>query len=230
MRPGRGVEARRAGRIHVTLAKDLRQTLSCLARLTKHRSLRVNRQEKGMNRKRKRRAASSSSSSLEVSDDPSSEVEEQTLKPPRLLKNHLLQARSISEDKYTSSSESESDSEASNSPVKQQLLSPQPSPKLHSKTRHLRASPSPSPPLATLPSFISTEDDGDSQRNKEMQEKFRMASVADGFREGLEVIQKEPNMKTTKFAMLIDSSASGAYVFTSPGSKNGVNEIGVALE
>ncbi|KIL60316.1 hypothetical protein M378DRAFT_44083, partial [Amanita muscaria Koide BX008] len=70
------------------------------------------------------------------------------------------------------------------------------------------------------------------QRNKEMQEKFRkfwMASVADGFREDLEVIQKEPNMNTTKLAMLIDSLASGADVFTSSGSNNGVNEIGVAL-
>ena len=34
MRHGRGAEARRAGRIHVTLAKDMRQALSYLARLT----------------------------------------------------------------------------------------------------------------------------------------------------------------------------------------------------
>jgi hypothetical protein len=36
MRRGRGADARRAGRIHVTLTKDLRQTRSCLARLTTH--------------------------------------------------------------------------------------------------------------------------------------------------------------------------------------------------
>ena len=34
MRHGRGAEARRAGRIHVTLTKDMRQALSYLARLT----------------------------------------------------------------------------------------------------------------------------------------------------------------------------------------------------
>ncbi|KAM6492312.1 hypothetical protein JOM56_012036 [Amanita muscaria] len=191
------------------------------------------------NRKRKRRAASSSSSSSEVSDDSSSEAEagEQTLKPaqkPAKVAEESSASSSLSEDDSTSSSESESDSEASNSPVKQQQpLSPQPPPELHSKTRHIRASLSPSPPPATLPSFISPGDDGDGQRNKEMQEKFRnfwMASVTDGFREDLEVIQKEPNMNTTKLAMLIDSLASGADVFTSSGSKSGVNEIGVALE
>jgi hypothetical protein len=36
MRRGRGADARRAGRIHVTLTKDLRQMRSCLAHLTTH--------------------------------------------------------------------------------------------------------------------------------------------------------------------------------------------------
>ena len=36
MRHGRGAEARRADRIHVTLTKDLRQALSYLTRLTYH--------------------------------------------------------------------------------------------------------------------------------------------------------------------------------------------------
>ena len=36
MQHGRGAEARRADRIHVTLTKDLRQALSYLARLTYH--------------------------------------------------------------------------------------------------------------------------------------------------------------------------------------------------
>ena len=36
MQRGRGADARRAGRIHVTLTKDLRQTRSRLARLTTH--------------------------------------------------------------------------------------------------------------------------------------------------------------------------------------------------
>jgi len=66
-----------------------------------------------------------------------------------------------------------------------------------------------------------------------MQEKFRkfwMSSVAEGFRDDLEQIRKqEPNMNTTKLAMLIDSLASGADVFRSS-DQGCVDEVGMVLE
>jgi len=68
-----------------------------------------------------------------------------------------------------------------------------------------------------------------------MRDKFRkfwMASVAEGFKDDLEQIRKEPNLNTTKLAMLIDSLASGADVFTSETKrmgKSGVDEVEVIL-
>jgi len=54
-----------------------------------------------------------------------------------------------------------------------------------------------------------------------------MASVADGFRDDLEEIRKEPNLGTARLSLLIDSLASGAEVFT---SASGVDEMEVVLE
>lgn len=55
-----------------------------------------------------------------------------------------------------------------------------------------------------------------------------MESIADGFKDDLEEIRKEPNMTTSRLALLIDSLASGAEVFTSS-AKNGINEMEVVL-
>jgi len=60
-----------------------------------------------------------------------------------------------------------------------------------------------------------------------------MASVADGFKDDLEEIRKEPNLDTSRLSLLIDSLASGADVFTSssrPGDTQAVNEMEVILE
>lgn len=60
-----------------------------------------------------------------------------------------------------------------------------------------------------------------------------MASMADGFKDDLEEIRKEPNLGTSKLSLLIDSLASGADVFTSSSHSDrsgGINEIEVILE
>jgi len=59
-----------------------------------------------------------------------------------------------------------------------------------------------------------------------------MASVADGFKDDLEEIRKEPNLGASRLALLIDSLASGADVFTSsrPGDSQAINEMEVVLE
>ncbi|KIM79538.1 hypothetical protein PILCRDRAFT_10362 [Piloderma croceum F 1598] len=57
-----------------------------------------------------------------------------------------------------------------------------------------------------------------------------MASVADGFKDDLEEIRKEPNLGTSRLSLLINSLASGADVFTSvsrPGDPQAINEMEV---
>ncbi|KAF8238134.1 hypothetical protein L208DRAFT_1355439 [Tricholoma matsutake] len=67
-----------------------------------------------------------------------------------------------------------------------------------------------------------------------MKDKFRkfwMASIADGFRDDLEEIRKEPNLGPSRLSLLIDSLASGADVFSSSRSeKSTINEVEVILE
>jgi len=59
---------------------------------------------------------------------------------------------------------------------------------------------------------------------------FWMSSVADGFRDDLEEIRKEPYLGSSRLALLIDSIASGADVFSSSSSNDlGVNEMEVIL-
>jgi hypothetical protein len=57
-----------------------------------------------------------------------------------------------------------------------------------------------------------------------------MASVADGFKEDLEEIRKEPNLGTSRLSLLIDSLASGADVFAPSCEVGGINEMEVVLE
>lgn len=68
-----------------------------------------------------------------------------------------------------------------------------------------------------------------------MKEKFRkfwMSAVADGFKDDLETIQKEPNLTKARLALLVDSLASGADVFSSSTTILGgqVNDMQVILE
>jgi len=76
----------------------------------------------------------------------------------------------------------------------------------------------------------------DAQQEQILKEKFRkfwMTSVADGFKDDLEEIRKEPNLGTSRLSLLINSLASGADVFTSasrPGDPQAINEMEVVLE
>jgi len=98
-------------------------------------------------------------------------------------------------------------------------------------------SPSPSPPSAALPSFLPSEKEGDDDdtgsKEKELKDRFRqfwMTSVADGFKDDLEEIRKEPNLGTSRLALLIDSLAAGADVFSSSSNgKDTLNEMDVIL-
>ncbi|KAF8351710.1 hypothetical protein F5887DRAFT_1057593 [Amanita rubescens] len=204
------------------------------------------------NRKRKRRAASLSSSSSS-SDSTSSEAEEQKQPAPKTAEVAVEASSSSSSSDSDSESDSDSDSGTDvESPVVAQQAtknhhnhSGPPQGELRASStvkqniRTTRPSPSPSPPPVTIPSFLpSTDEDPTGMKTQELRERFRkfwMASVAEGFKDDLEHIQKEPNMNTTKLAMLIDSLASGADVFTSemkmttgkgPG---GVDEVEVIL-
>jgi len=72
----------------------------------------------------------------------------------------------------------------------------------------------------------------DEQVLKDRFRKFWMASVADGFKDDLEQIRKEPGLTTSRLAMLIDSLASGADVYNSSAAagSSSVNEMEVVLD
>ncbi|KAF5364354.1 hypothetical protein D9756_001115 [Leucocoprinus leucothites] len=180
-------------------------------------------------RKRKRRAASLSSSS---SSSESSSSEDESL--PKIVKTVPKVSKPVEE-----SSESESDSDSSDSssststsavaPSKDKLPTTTPTPKKSSK---LRRSPSPSPPPAEIPSFLPPRGDASAEEKEmELKEKFRkfwMSSVADGFQNDLEELRKEPNLGTGRLALLIDSLASGADIFSSKADGD-VSEMDVVM-
>ncbi|KAJ6544347.1 cytochrome P450 [Mycena capillaripes] len=179
-------------------------------------------------RKRKRRAFSVSSSSSSDSDsDSEAEVVQKapTLPPP---------AQSSSEEDSSSSSsssesetDSDSDSASDSAPVGGTSSA---KPALVAVPPPRRDSPSPPPPSAALPTFIpppqeSTHEDAE-QLMKARFKKFWMASVADGFKDDLEEIRvKEPNLGASRLALLIDSLASGADVFSPTAQGNEINEM-----
>jgi ribosome assembly protein 3 len=159
------------------------------------------------NRKRKRRAASLSSSS-ESSDSTSSEADEQKQPTPKTVE--------VAVEASSSSSSSDSDSESgsdSGTDVESPVVTQQANKKHHNhlrpstqgelrasestvkqNIRATRASPSPSPPPTIIPSFLpSTNEDPTGLKTQELRERFRkfwMASVAEGFKDDLEQIQK----------------------------------------
>ncbi|KAF5309255.1 hypothetical protein D9619_012696 [Psilocybe cf. subviscida] len=192
------------------------------------------------NRKRKRRAASSSESDSSSSSDSSSEDEApatsskliSTVKAPSPAK---VESASSGSSSSSESSSSESEDErprktiASRGRADEKAAASAVAPKV---TRRL--SPSPSPPPVALPSFLPSGEDAEESvvQEKELKDRFRqfwMSSVADGFRNDLEEIRKEPNLGTSRLALLIDSLASGAEVFTSTSSNTDINEMDVVL-
>ncbi|KAG2035313.1 hypothetical protein BDR03DRAFT_962739 [Suillus americanus] len=96
-------------------------------------------------------------------------------------------------------------------------------------------SPSPSLPSAEIPSFLPPNPSaGYEAREQAMKDKFRkfwMSSLAEGFKEDLEEIREEPNLGPSKLALLIDSLAAGADIFTLSASASGtdMNEVDVVM-
>ncbi|KAG2108574.1 hypothetical protein BD769DRAFT_1365871 [Suillus cothurnatus] len=105
----------------------------------------------------------------------------------------------------------------------------------HEKDAPRPRSPSPSLPSAEIPSFLppnpSTNDEAREQAMKDKFRKFWMSSLAEGFKEDLEEIRKEPNLGPSRLALLIDSLAAGADIFTSSASASGtdMNEVDVIM-
>ncbi|KAF8446322.1 hypothetical protein L210DRAFT_3529629, partial [Boletus edulis BED1] len=57
-----------------------------------------------------------------------------------------------------------------------------------------------------------------------------MASIAKGFKDDLEEIRKEPNLGPSRLALLIESFASGADVFSSNSAGSSLNEMETVLD
>ncbi|KAJ3511476.1 hypothetical protein NLJ89_g4079 [Agrocybe chaxingu] len=182
------------------------------------------------NRKRKRRAASSSSSSSssDSSDSSGDDVPAKKIAPKAQIPQESSSSLSSSSESSDSSSSDEEEVTTNAVPRGRQEekdIAPKPA---------RRLSPSPSPRPGELPSFLPSKDTtgGSKLQEQELKNKFRqfwMASVADGFRDDLETIRKEPNLGTSRLALLIDSLAAGADVFTSSTNNSGINEMEVVL-
>ncbi|GLB33189.1 putative ribosome-assembly protein 3 [Lyophyllum shimeji] len=183
-------------------------------------------------RKRKRRVASESSSSSSSGSDSETGEPSRPSKPTAPPISQPEASSSSSETSSDSSSDSEIEPEptipAGPTPIARQ-------PNAVTKARPVgRTSPSPSPPPGEIPSFIHTTDPAEKESQEQLMKakfrKFWMASVADGFKDDLEEIRKEPNLGTSRLSLLIDSLASGADVFTTssrPNKSNSINEIEV---
>ncbi|KAG8742350.1 hypothetical protein FRC10_001631 [Ceratobasidium sp. 414] len=174
------------------------------------------------NRKRKRRAASSSSSSSS-SEDESPQV---TTRPAPAPTRVVVQADSSDSDSDSStSSSSSSSSSGSDSGGSTKLIS-EPAAATTIKPKRRRESRSPSPPSTAIPSFLPAPGtEGAQKREEELRTRFRkfwMESIADGFRDDLEELHKEPNLSESRLGLLIDSLASGADVFMA-GPSGGAN-------
>ncbi|KAF9653941.1 hypothetical protein BDM02DRAFT_1142364 [Thelephora ganbajun] len=190
------------------------------------------------NRRRKRRVASSSGSSSSSSEDSSSGSEDE--KPTTVkLKTHAPAKPVVSEGSSFSSKSSESESESNPSSDEEsthqgddvEMLDDSVPTENPGKERKAVYSRSPSPIPAPVPSFLPTNPDGsvDTESEQQLKDRFRkfwMQSVADAFQDDLAQIHKEPGMNKSRLAVLVDSLASGADMFTSDSlaETRGVNE------
>jgi len=195
------------------------------------------------NRKRKRRVASSSGSSSSSSEDSSSDPEDEeptTVKLKTQVPTKLVVSKDSSSSSESSESDSESDSSSGGESIHQEddvemLDAPVPTEK-SGKRERVVYSRSPSPIPAPVPSFLPTNPDGsiDTESEQQLKDKFRkfwMQSVADAFQDDLVQIHKEPGMSKSRLAMLVDSLASGADVFTasSLAETRGMNEMDIVM-
>ncbi|KIJ59436.1 hypothetical protein HYDPIDRAFT_118537 [Hydnomerulius pinastri MD-312] len=181
------------------------------------------------NRKRKRRVASDTSSS-EDNSSSSDESVAQKPKPSLPVKQQTKEptpASEESESESSSSSSSEDDSDSDNEVAAKSL--PSSSKPARPNPPPLRDSPSP-PPTAAIPPFIPPNSPEAEQALKEKFRRFWMASLAEGFKDDLEEIRKEPNLGPSRLALLVESLASGADVFSSNTTGGGVNEMEVVLD
>ncbi|KAI9571836.1 hypothetical protein HD554DRAFT_2168604 [Boletus coccyginus] len=92
-----------------------------------------------------------------------------------------------------------------------------------------RDSPSPQPSVDNPPFILLNGPEGERALNEKFRE-FWMASIAEGFRDDLEEIRKEPNLGPSRLALLIQSLASGADVFSSSSAGGRVNEVEVVSD
>jgi len=177
------------------------------------------------NIKRKRRVVSDSSSSEE--DSSSSSDASKTVTSPVRQPKPSENADADDEDKESSSSDaSEDDSDTDDENVAISKPSSRPGP--HEPPLQ-RDSPSPQPGVA-IPPFIPPNAPEGEQVLKDKFRKFWMASIAEGFKDDLEEIRKEPNLGPSRLALLIESLASGADVFSSSSAGGCVNEMEVVLD
>ncbi|KAI0036972.1 hypothetical protein K488DRAFT_75556 [Vararia minispora EC-137] len=188
----------------------------------------------------KKRMARRAPSSEISSDESTQPAVLKFAKPKPALKTRPTEPRSPSASSSSSSSSSADDSdEEQTRDDSLEIMSGTPSGDAAKEVRkqaHRRRTPSPSPPPAPISSFLPQAGAADAQKaEQELKEKFRkfwMASVADGFRDDLEQIHKEPNMTTSRLALLIDSLASGADVYSSSVDGVGamdISEMGIVL-
>ncbi|KAI6046566.1 hypothetical protein EDC04DRAFT_2876660 [Pisolithus marmoratus] len=187
------------------------------------------------NRKRKRRVASSSSESSS-SEDSSSDDSVSSVQQTKVAQNlPKSSAPPSGEDdpslssSSSSSSSSDDESEADND-ITKKTTSPQPGITGQSTekfTPSARNSPSPPPPsVVTIPPFINPGSPEDELALKEKFRKFWMASLAEGFKDDLE----EPNLGQSRLALLVESLATGAEVFSSTSTDGNVNEMEVVVD
>ncbi|KAF7305843.1 Rsa3 domain-containing protein [Mycena chlorophos] len=181
-------------------------------------------------RKRKRRALSTSSSSSSSSSEIDVPVAPKA--PPIPVKTAEPSSSADDSDEESSSGSDSSSSDSDTGPYTTKSMPTKGAPTTTRLQR--RDSPSPPPQSPTLPSFLPPPDSPNVvDAEKEMKERFRkfwMASVADGFKDDLEQLRvKEPNLGQSRLALLIDSLASGADVFSSTTQADGVNEMQVLL-
>ena len=210
-------------------------------------------------RKRRRRIPSSSSSSSSSSDQESLSDVDQDSESRRTNKKIAEITRELSTLSSSSSSSLSSSSASSSSSESESDHAPQARAPLvrstndHDQPRDLEAD---SQPSLTLPSFLPNvsslnKDAGCRDSEQSLRERFRkfwMSSIADGFKDDLEEIRKvsayidpqyaicdclwscqEPNLGQSRLALLIDSLASGANIFSSSSTNGQVNEIEAAI-
>ncbi|KAH9887709.1 hypothetical protein C8Q73DRAFT_794713 [Cubamyces lactineus] len=200
-------------------------------------------------RKRKRRNVSESSESSSSDSSSSDSEAPQNVAVVRIPVKSKSAKKiepkpappSESSEASSSSSSSESDSEDSDvepAPARGRLPQAAAPDATAAPSKLARQSASPTPPPSSVPPFLPGKSASEQERQNEqvLKERFRkfwMGSVADAFKDDLEEIRKqEPNLTTSRLAMLIDSLAAGGEVFSSSRTEpdSGMTEMEIVLE